>query len=326
MKYLNSFNESNRFTHFKEVLDNIEDLSLDFTDEGGEVIFGIMPSHDIHYANFDQNLDDISIKMASMGKRSIYVKFDVESIKKASYGSLGESSLELLIDTITSVHNYLLSEDIVVQKFWTKEIVARKRSDYGKNEFFSYKTIDELLNSVDVVRAEKLGQMVSSAGIKMKTDDISFRSLLDVRIVFTGQPLLEESIQISESDVDDVRDIISDFNSEYTDDGKYHIKADAMYAIKRMQISSKFKQSKKCYVIVIADKTTSYDGFQFHESIPLILRLMSKFEIDSIELGILHIHRPSRNFKTFTREELESMSSGNYVMDTISNISISLEI
>ena len=53
---------------------------------------------------------------------------------------------------------------------------------------------------------------------------------------------------------------------------------------------------------------------------------MSKFEIDSIELGILHIHRPSRNFKTFTREELESMSSGNYVMDTISNISITLEI
>ena len=59
MKYLKSFNESNRFIHFKEVLDNIEDLSLDFTDDGGEVIFGNMPSYDIHYANFDQNLNDI---------------------------------------------------------------------------------------------------------------------------------------------------------------------------------------------------------------------------------------------------------------------------
>jgi len=330
MKYLKSFGglvkESNRFLNFKEVLDTIEDLSLDFTDEGGEVIFGIMPSAEIHYANFDQNLNDIDIKMASMGKRSVYVKFDVENIKKSSgIGKLSEESLELLIDTITSVHNYLVGEDMVVRNFWTKEIVARRRSDYGKNEFFSYNTIDELLNSVDVIRAEKLGQMVSSAGIKMKTDDISFRSLLDVRIVFTGQPLLEESIQISESDIDDIRDIISDFNSEYTDEGKYHIKADAMFT-KRKTNSSGFKKSEDLYVVVIADRTTSYDGFQFHESIPLILRLMSKFDVDSIELGILHIHHPGRNFKTFTRDQLESMSSGNYVMDTISNISISLEI
>jgi hypothetical protein len=250
----------------------------------------------------------------------------VESIKKASYGSLDEKSLELLIDTIISVHNYLMGEDMVVQKFWTKEIVARRSSDYGKNEFFSYKTIDELLNSVDVVRAEKLGQLVSQAGVKMKRDDINFRSLLDVRIVFTGQPLLEESIQISESDVDDVRDIISDFNSEYTDEGKYHIKADVNRGVRWAPGAKEYKDLKAQYMVVIADRTSSYDGFQFHESIPLILRLMSKFDADSIELGIVYIHQPSRNFKTFTREQLESMASGNYVMDTISNISIALDI
>lgn len=330
MKYLKSFGglvkESNRFSHFKEVLDTIEDLSLDFRDEGGQVVFGLMPTADIHYANFDQNLNDIDIKMASMGKRSIYVKFDVESIKKSSYSSPDEKTLDLLIDTITSVHNYLLGEDIVVQKFWTKEIVARRSSDYGKNEFFSYNTIDELLNSVDVVRAEKLGQLVGQAGIKMKRDDISFRSLLDVRIVFTGQPLLEESIQVSEYDIEDIRDIISDFNSEYADDGKYHIKADVNRGVRWVVGVKGDKELKSQYMVIISDKTPSYDGFQFHESIPLILRLMSKFEIDSIELGILHIHHPGRNFKTFTREELESMSSGNYVMDTISNISITLEI
>ena len=48
MKYLKSFGglikESNRFLHFKEVLDTIEDLSLDFKDDGGETIFGNMPS------------------------------------------------------------------------------------------------------------------------------------------------------------------------------------------------------------------------------------------------------------------------------------------
>jgi hypothetical protein len=87
---------------------------------------------------------------------------------------------------------------MVIRNFWTKEIVARRRTDYGKNEFFSYKTIDELINSIDYVRSEKLNQMVSSAGIRMKADDISFRSLLDVRIVFTGQPLLEESKDLFE--------------------------------------------------------------------------------------------------------------------------------
>jgi hypothetical protein len=197
MKYLKSFsalNESNRFLNLKEVLNYIEDLSLDFTDEGGEVIFGNMPTADIHYANFDENLDDISIKMASIGKKSVYVKFDIQNIKKSSgIGKLSEESLKILIDTITSVHNYLVGEDMVIRNFWTKEIVARRRTDYGKNEFFSYKTIDELINSIDYVRSEKLNQMVSSAGIRMKADDISFRSLLDVRIVFTGQPLLEES-------------------------------------------------------------------------------------------------------------------------------------
>ncbi len=337
MKYLKSFGglvkESNRFLHFKEVLDTIKDLSLDFTDDGGEVIFGNMPTAGVHYANFDQNLDDISIKMSSMGKKSVYVKFDIIQNIKKSYGELDENRLELLIDTIISVHNYLLKEDMVVQKFWTKEIVARRSSDYGKNEFFSYDTIDELLNSVDVVRAEKLGQLVSQAGIKMKGSDISFRTLLDVRIVFTGQSLLEEAlsrgnmaIQISESDIEDVKDIIDDFNSEYTDEGRYHIKADVSYGIKMRRGFSGSKESKGQYVVVISDRTSSYDGFQFHESIPLILRLMSKFEVNIIELGILHIHVPSRKFKTFTREQLESMVSGNYVMDTISNISISLEI
>ena len=80
------------------------------------------------------------------------------------------------------------------------------------------------------------------------------------------------------------------------------------------------------HVITISDRTSSYDGFQFHECVPLILRLMSKFEIDSIELGILHIHEPGRKFKTFTRQQLESFLDKNYVMDQVSSISIDLEI
>lgn len=193
MKYLKTFNESNRFQHFQEILDTIKDISLYFIDHGGEVTFGNMPTYHLGLANFDENLDDFHIKMASMGKKSIYVKFDIKNLKDSIYDELDEKSLELLIETITTANNYLLSEDIVVQKFWTKELVARRGIDYGGGEFFKYDTISELLNTIDVVRAEKLDQMVSQVGIKMKRDDISFRSLIDVRIVFTGQPLAEES-------------------------------------------------------------------------------------------------------------------------------------
>ena len=174
MKYLKSFGglikESNRFLHFKEVLDTIEDLSLDFTDDGGETIFGNMPSVDIMYANFDENLDDIFIKMASLGKKSVYVKFDIQNIKKSlvKFNQLSEESLELLIDTINSVYNYLLGEGMVVKNFWTKELVARKRSDYGKNEFFSYKTIDELINSID--NTPRLKEFYSSKSDEIKKD------------------------------------------------------------------------------------------------------------------------------------------------------------
>jgi hypothetical protein len=91
MKYLKSFSslkESNRFLNFKEVLNYVEDLSSDFTDEGFETLFGIMPGaiHHPDYANFDENLDDIQIKMASMGKSVIYFKLDLKNIKDQSFG------------------------------------------------------------------------------------------------------------------------------------------------------------------------------------------------------------------------------------------------
>ena len=88
MKYLITYNESNRFLNFKEVLNYVEDLSSDFTDEGFETLFGIMPGaiHHPDYANFDENLDDIQIKMASMGKSVIYFKLDLKNIKDQSFG------------------------------------------------------------------------------------------------------------------------------------------------------------------------------------------------------------------------------------------------
>lgn len=193
MKYIKNFkflNESTIFLHFKEVLNTIEDLSLAFKDEGGEVIFGIMSN--MHMSNLgvhDQNLDDISIKMSSIGKRSVYVKLDIQEIKKYSgIGKMSEDSLEILINTIYSINNYLINEDLIIKNFCTKELVYKTRSDLGKNEFFSYKKINELINSIDFVRRDKLGEIVGKAGIKLENNFI-FKNLLDVRIVFSGQPI-----------------------------------------------------------------------------------------------------------------------------------------
>ena len=103
MKYLKSFsylNESNRFLNLKEVLNYIEDLSSDFTDDGFETKFGIMPGaiHHPDYPNFDENLDDIQIKMASMGKSVIYFKLDLKNIKDQNFGGkLNNDELDLLI-------------------------------------------------------------------------------------------------------------------------------------------------------------------------------------------------------------------------------------
>ena len=311
MKFIKSYNElineSSRFSHLKEVLDTIDDLTLDFKDDGGEVTFGNMPSYDIHHANFDENLDDISIKMASMGKKSVYVKFNIRDIKKLPNGKLSDESLELLIETLKSVYNYLINEDLIVRGFWTKQLVAN-RNDYGKNTFFRFESIDQLIDDI-------LGK-----------NQIFVKYLLDARIVFSGHPLLEESINVSDSDIEDIEDILDDFNSEHHDEGRAHIDAKLTH----------FANSKH---IVISDKTVTYSGFSFTEIVPLILRLMSRFEIDSIRLGIVFIARHNRDFETFTKDQLLSILNDGeteaffysepfylfYNKNSISNVSINLE-
>lgn len=311
MKYLKSFralNESNRFLHMREVLDTLEELSFDFTDDGFETSFGIMSSqtlHDPNFGSFDENLDDIQIKMSSIGRSIIYFKLNLRNMKDQFSGKLNDEEIQVLTSTIKSIDEFLKSEEMVISGFWAKYILKRT-----KYEFKRFNNKEDLLRFI------------------YECNDVNNLNnyVVDVRFSFMGQPLLDESIQISESDVDDINDIIDDFNSGYSDEGQYHIKADLSYGIKMRKGFSGTKSSLGQYVVVISDRTSSYDGFQFHECVPLVLRLMSKFEIDQIELGILNIHEPGRKFKTFTKNQLESYLDKNYVMDQVSNISISLEI
>jgi hypothetical protein len=191
--YNELINESSRFSHLKEVLDTIDDLTLDFKDVGGKVTFGRKSMTTEYQATFDEYLDDISIKMTSMGKNLIFLKFDIKEIKKLPNGKLSDESLELLIETLKSVCNYLVNEDLIVRGFWTKQLVANK-NDYGKNTFFRFESIDQLIDDI-------LGK-----------NQIFVKYLLDTRIVFSGQSILEESINVSDSDIEDIKDILDDLD------------------------------------------------------------------------------------------------------------------
>jgi SAM-dependent methyltransferase len=179
--------ESNRFSHMVEVIENIKDMTLEFQDDGGTVNFGIMPTAINHptYANFDQNIDDIKIKMASIGKEVIYVKLSIENIEKIN-GKLSEKSIETLIDTIYTIYNYILKEDLIVANLFTKEVVTRNRSDYGKSEFFHFDKIENLANQIDWIKNDKLKDLVQKVDRLKFKDDILFRYLIDVRIGFCG--------------------------------------------------------------------------------------------------------------------------------------------
>jgi hypothetical protein len=205
MKYLKPFdnlNESTKFTHMKEVLDTIEDMCLDIKDEGFETLFGIMPTGD-NVANFDTYYDDIQIKLASLGKRIMYVKFDIsKNLDKFK----DENVLEIFIDTFMRVYNYLLSEDLIVKGFWTNETTLKNQnSPLTRSNFFHFDKINNLINHIDWVRTEKLKNKTEQL-FKSHRPEYYFRLLNDVRIVFTGQPIedLLENKKI-ESEISELR-------------------------------------------------------------------------------------------------------------------------
>lgn len=188
MKYIKNFsvlNESTKFLQFKDILDTIDDICIDVKDEGFDIVFGTMP-HGVQEKNFDTNLDDIQIKLASLGKETLFVKFD---ISKNLDNFEKESTLNIFIETFISVYNYLISEDIIISGFWSKELVVVNRSDYGKTKYFFYENFNEVLNQIDWLRKEKIDNMFSRIDNMKIKKDYSFRQLEDVRIAFTGKSL-----------------------------------------------------------------------------------------------------------------------------------------
>jgi hypothetical protein len=331
MKYLKSFsalNESNRFLNLKEVLNYIEDLSSDFTDDGFETKFGIMPGaiHHPKIANFDENLDDIQIKMASMGKSVIYFKLDLKNIKDQSFGGrLNNDELDLLISTITSIYKYLIHEELIISGLWSKAFnQSRGRGvtgSYRFDQFNWFTTLDELVKQV----------------IDYNSNPNTY--VEDVRIAFTGKPYkefdgwkLEESkdfivngLQATESDYESLKDIIDDFNQNNFEGDDKDFEVVIHSKLFGRPVRANFGPDKlncKAYLVMINDKNKSYSGFQISDVSELLLRLMSELGSESIMARILVIGDPMRENFTLTKDDLLN----NKPMDPMSNLSFYIEI
>lgn len=333
MKYLKSFSslkESNRYLNLKEVLDYVKDLSSNFINEGFETKFGIMPGaiHHPEIANFDENLDDIQIKMASMGKSVIYFKLDLKNIKDQSFGGkLNSDELDLLISTITSIYKYLTHDDagpLIISGFWTKNFRPRGLTRIQFNHFTS---LDELIKQVIDYN--------SNPNIYVE----------DVRIAFTGHPYkefdgwkLEESndfkeawgesvdgLQATESDYEDIKEIIDDFNQSNFEGDDKDFEVVIHSKLFGRPVRANFGPDKlncKAYLVMINDKNKSYSGFQISDVSELLLRLMSEFGSESIMARIVVIGDPMRENITLTKGDLLN----NKAMYPMSNLSFYIEI
>ena len=324
MKYLITYNESNRYLNLKEVLNYVEDLSSDFTDEGFETLFGIMPGaiHHPEIANFDENLDDIQIKMASMGKSVIYFKLDLKNIKDQSFGGkLNNDELDLLITTITSIYNYLIHEDLIISGLWSKHFNYYQKIRSKTNQFNHFTSLDELVKSV------RNYNLNSSTYVN------------DVRIAFTGQPYkefdgwkLEESndfivdgLQAAKSDYEDIKEIIDDFNQSNFEGDDKDFEATIHSKLFGRPVRANFGPNKlncNAYLVMINDKNKSYSGFQISDVSDLILRFMSEFGSESIMARIVFIGDPMRENFTLTKDDLLN----NKPMNPMSNLSFYIEI
>ena len=327
MKYLKSFsslNEENRFLNLKEVLKYIEDLSSVFRIEGFETLFGIMPGaiHHPEIANFDENLDDIQIKMASMGKSVIYFKLDLKNIKDQSFGGkLNNDELDLLITTITSIYNYLIHEDLIISGLWSKHFNYYQKIRSKTNQFNHFTSLDELVKSVRNYNSN------------------SSTYVTDVRIAFTGQPYkefdgwkLEESndfivdgLQAAKSDYEDIKEIIDDFNQSNFEGDDKDFEATIHSKLFGRPVRANFGPNKlncNAYLVIINDKNKSYSGFQISDVSDLILRFMSEFGSESIMARIVFIGDPMRENFTLTKDDLLN----NKPMNPMSNLSFYIEI
>lgn len=314
MKYLQSFFESSRvsirkmislFSHLKEVITEINELSVFLKDEGFEISFGIMPSGLSHpnYANFEgtgTNLGDIQLKMISLGKMVAFYKINLSNLLQPgdSYeilfttgtkyrdNCLSDEQKEMVCDVVLSVVDLFRREGIVVVGFWYKS------SEIAGNRFlrtnFSFVNLEKLLDAIKIGIAQ------------------------DIRIAFTGQKILKESSssELEMSELLNIEEIVRDYNDELED------------VVISMTYLDDDKNLANILIYEDGDNYFYSRGFELGYIKEFLLRIMAELDLDQINLRILYQDDQFRRDTLLTKDYL---LYGKSVSDLISSIVITFE-
>jgi hypothetical protein len=300
MKYLQSFFESSRFSHLREVIAEIKELSLFLRDEGFELSFGIMPSARTlpDYANFDDqgpntNLGDIQLKMISLGKMVAFYKVDLSSIlsdgvtKQYGYNHLDDEQKVMVCDVILSIVDLFTREDIEIVGFWYKWTEFKPSGIPVRN--FSFVDLENLLDAIKIGIAQ------------------------DIRIAFTGQKLLKESSgsKLEMSDLLNIEEIVRDYNDELED------------VVISMAYLDDDKNLANILIYEDGDNYLYSRGFELGYIKEFLLRIMSELDLDQINLRILY---QDEQFRRDTKITKDYLLYGMSVSDLISSIVITFEM
>jgi hypothetical protein len=289
MKYLQSFFESLRFSHLQEVITEIKELSLFLKDEGFEISFGIMPSglSMPDYANFDDqgsgtNLGDIQLKMISLGKMVSFYKINLSNTlqpdepyeilfttgKKYRDNCLNDEQKEMVCDVVLSVVDLFRREGIVVVGFWYKSSEEQRHLDRFFRTNFSFVDLEKLLDAIKIGIAS------------------------DIRIAFTGQKLLDESLtpKLEMSELMDIEEIVKDYNEELDE-----------VTISASYVPAEADDVQEILYIII----NSIEGFDLYLIKDFLLTLMNHIGVDNLDLKIVYLYDSYRQSVKVTKKELE---------------------
>jgi len=307
MKYLQSFFESSRFSHLVEVIKSVEDLSVFLKDEGFEISFGIMPSglSMPYYANFDDqgsgtNLGDIQLKMISLGKMVSFYKINLSNPlqpdepyeilfttgKKYRDNCLNDEQKEMVCDVVLSVVDLFRREGIVVVGFWYKSSEEQRHLDRFFRANFSFVDLEKLLDAIKIGIAS------------------------DIRIAFTGQKLLDESLtpKLEMSELMDIEEIVKDYNEELDE-----------VTISASYVPVEADDVQEILYIII----NSIEGFDLYLIKDFLLTLMNHIGVDNLDLKIVYLYDSWRQPVKVTKKELEI---GTVHPDKIVSIVITFEL
>jgi len=310
MKYLQSFFESSRvsirkminlFSHLVEVIKSVEDLSVFLKDEGFEIGFGIMPAFTSpNYANFEHSINDIQIKMVSLGKMVAYFRIDfVTNKSNISYqdNGLNEIQKDLICDTILSIVDLFEREDITIINFWYKSYEFRPPSMPGWPNG---------IRTANFSHTDLSGLQVA----------IRNGSAYDIRIAFTGQKLLDSTFvalesltpKLEMSELMDIEEIVKDYNEELDE-----------VTISASYVPVEADDVQEILYIII----NSIEGFDLYLIKDFLLTLMNHIGVDNLDLKIVYLYDSWRQPVKVTKKELEI---GTVHTDKIVSIVITFDL